>query len=419
MRPFPLAAGLLIACLATSAAAHQPAEPAPDAPLSPAARLLVERPPLVAADDLRELIDAGGADAQDARFALGVAQVLGAVEQLGRGLYELGPRNDTLVRGLPLLRLPVPENPDPPVVTIDDLNRLLERFTADLAAARTTLEAIEGEVSLTLPLTQLALDFDADGVTGEKERLGDVLFELRMINPRPTAVSAKYYVVDFDYADVQWLIAYTHLLSAMAEFGLAWDASELFAHAGHLLFQRTDSPYDFLRGTGGFNLSYASITDFAAFLHTARVPLRDPNRLENVRNHLLAAVEGSRRTMQLIQGERDRGREWIPGPHQSAALPNIVVTQEIIDSWLAFLDDAEAVLEGKRLIPFWRADDGHGLNLRRALAECRELDVVLWLQGTAAVPYLERDKPLASGESFRRMQNVTNGNFWTFAVWFN
>lgn len=392
---------------------YQP--PAPD-PVT----ILTTTPPLQASDELRAILQVEGLpNPENTRFALGVAQTLAAIEQLGRGLYTLGPRNDTLVRGLPILRLPVPDNPDPPVVKLDDLNHLLEDFAANLAAARQTLEAVKGEVQLSIPITQLALDFNADRVTGEKERLGDVLFELRMINPRPTAVVADAYTVDFDYSDVQWLIAYTHLLSGFAEFMLAWDAKELFDHAGHLLFKRVESPYEFLEGQGGFDMQFDSIADLAAFLHTARFGVRDAERLEKSRRHFLAAIAGSRRTMQLIAGETDQSREWIPGPRQRAALPNIQVTQDVIDSWLRFLDDAEGVLEGEKLIPFWRSADGRGVNLRRALAEPREFDLVLWLQGTAAVPYLERDKPLASGESFRRMQRVTDGNFWTFAVWFN
>lgn len=406
---------ILYLAAAAPALAQVRQPPAPDP-----AQILTSTPPLQACDELRAILQAEGVpDRENVRFALGIAQTLSAVEQLGRGLYALGPRNDTLVRGLPILRLPVPDNPDAPVVSIEDLNRLLEEFAANLAAARETLQAVSGEVNLTLPITRLALDFNADGTSSDKERLGDVLFELRMINPRPTGAVADFYTVDFDDADVQWLIAYTHLLSGFAEFALAWDAEELFERAGHLLFKRVDSPYAFLEGRSGFDIRFETIADFAAFLHTMRFTLRDPQRLENARQHLLSAIQFSRRTMQLISGETDRSREWIPGPDQKAALANVVVTQEIIDSWLAFLDDAEAALEGTKLIPFWRTDDGRGVNLRRAFAESKELDLIFWLQGTAAVPFLEDDKPLITSESFRRMQNVTRGNFWTFAVWFN
>ena len=392
---------------------------AQDQQLQEPAAILTSKPPLIASDELRDLIAKGGPEVESARFALGVAQTLSAVEQLGRGLYVLGPRRDTLASGLPILRLPVPENPDPQVVTAEALNRLLEDFVANLAAAQETLTAIKGEVQLTLPVTQIALDFNGDGATGAKERLGDVLFELRMINLRPTGAVAESYTIDFDYADVQWLTAYTHVLSGLAEFMLAWDGRQMLEHAGHLIFQRVQTPYDFLEGQGGFNVSFRSIADLAALLHTTKFQLRDPARLESARQQFLHAVHFSRRTMQLIGGETDRGREWIPGPQQKAALPNVVVTQEIIDSWLAFLDDAEAVLKGEKLIPFWRTDDGRGVNLPRALQEARELDVILWIQGTAAAPYLERGKPLMTSESFRQMQRVTHGNFWTFAVWFN
>ena len=384
------------------------------------AGLLISLPPAQSTPRLQALVAAADADdVESIRFALGMAQALAAVENLGRGLYELGPRRDTLVSSLPILRLPVPENPNPKESTPADLDRLLKGFVADLAAARQTLQAVKGEVRLSVPITQLALDFDGDGRTGEGETVGDVLFTLRMVNMRPTAGTAEFFLVDFDAADVQWLIAYTHLLSGFAEIGLALDGTALWDHAGHLIFARARTPYDFLRGQGQFNLTPQSIGDLAAFVHLLRFPVREPARMEAARQHFLAAIAGSRRQFELARAETDDGREWIPNGRQRSAFENVRVTDEVIAAWLAFLDDAEGVLNGERLIPFWRTDDGRGVNLRRAFAEERELDAVLWFQGTAAAPYLERDKPLATGESFRRLQRVTDGNFMTFAVWFN
>ncbi len=57
--------------------------------------------------------------------------------------------------------------------------------------------------------------------------------------------------------------------------------------------------------------------------------------------------------------------------------------------WQEFLGEAERILAGKKLLPFWRGDAKRGINLRRVFTEPRTLDLVLWIQGTAALPYLE------------------------------
>ena len=402
--PALLALLALLAAL-TLARPARAAEPTP-------AEVLTLLPPARAVDLLL------GDASPDGRFALGIARTLLAVENLGRGLYDLGPRRDTFVANLPFFRLPVPDNPDPKLVQIEDVANLLQKFLDDLAAARETLEKVDGEVALTLPLSQIALDFDGDGKTGDGERLGDVLFKLRLLNIRP-APGSTFLVVDFDRADVEWLLAYNHLLSGLGELALAHDAGRAFRYGGHLFFKRADTPYPFLEGQGGFNLQFASIADLAAFVHVLDLPVRSPRRLEAARQHFLAAVAGSRRQFDLAARETDAGREWLPNPKQEAALPGMVVTQETLDAWTGFLDDAEGALKGERLIPFWRASDGRGVNLRRVLQDPRDFDAVLWLQGTAAAPYLEADKPLITADSFQRMQRATGGNFFTFAAWFN
>jgi hypothetical protein len=85
---------------------------------------------------------------------------------------------------------------------------------------------------------------------------------------------------------------------------------------------------------------------------------------------------------------------------------------------MQFLDEADAVLDGKKLIPFWRSRDGRGINLRRVFTEPTRFDLVLWFQGTAATPYLEEGE-LTSPDTWRRFQRIFRGEFFTFAAWFN
>ena len=426
--------------------------------------VLADHPPRVAVERLTAMMD-DAASPNDVRFALGTAQTLAAVEALGRDLHALGPRTD-LVGFLPMLRLPVPPNDNPPRVTADDVGRVIESFAGALDEARATLEAIDGPVNVPVRVGSIGFDFDGDGQSGERERLLSILRELDMVSvlarverpPYPEELRGELddeererlmreyrlavqqaeeeagrrteelrrneaeLTVDFDDADVQWLIAYTHLLGGFADAMLAHDPTRWFEHCGHLMFQNAEQPFDFL-GPRTPDLDANTIGDFAAALHLARFPVRDAERLAGAREHWLAAARGSREMFRLAREETDDRREWIPNGGQSAAFPNVEVTPEIIDAWLLFVDDVEGVLEGERLIPFWRSTAdrraSRGVNLRRVFEEQRELDAILWLQGTAAAPYLEEGKPVMTAESFERLQDVTNGNFFTFAAWFN
>jgi hypothetical protein len=87
------------------------------------------------------------------------------------------------------------------------------------------------------------------------------------------------------------------------------------------------------------------------------------------------------------------------------------------------LDETGLVLQGKKLIPFWRGKPGgQGVNLRRVFTEPRAIDPFLWFQGTAATPYLEQGPitEFASPEMLGRINGSFGGaNFFLMAFWFN
>ena len=107
-----------------------------------------------------------------------------------------------------------------------------------------------------------------------------------------------------------------------------------------------------------------------------------------------------------------------PNPRPESVLPNGRVSDEMVKGWMSFLDEAEAILKGKLLIPFWRRGEERGVNLRRVFTEPRMFDLILWVQGTAAAPYLEKG-PLTNAETWRRLQTIFQGQFIGFAFWFN
>jgi hypothetical protein len=353
-----------------------------------------------------------------ARFGLGVLQFFRAIESLGQSLHRHGLRSERgRLLDIPFLRLPVPQNPNPDPLTYPALRKVLHDLVRDLAKAEATLEAVRDDrVKLPLHLGLVRLNLAGPGQPGQPLR---ALLERYLGGPRGLPADADLLVV-FDRGDVSWLRGYCHLLQALAEIALAHDAQELFDCTAPLFFQNVQTPYAFLNegGAGIFPISDGvDAIDVIAFIHLLRLPVKQPGRMQAALKHLRRMIALSRESWKYILAETDDDHEWIPNPRQKGAL-GIPVTQERVDGWLAFLDEAEALLDGKRLIPFWRGNKARGINLRRVFTEPRTLDVVGWVQGTAAAPYLENGS-LTKADVWQRLERIFRGEFIGFALWFN
>lgn len=416
-------------------------------------------------------------DAQ-AQFALGTAQFLLAVEHLGQGLHRYGLRSEYDasfggLSGLPFLRLPVPPNPEPEQVTYEGLRAVLYRFVEDLSVAEATLAGIP-DVAVDLPLDPalIRLDLNGDGTGSEDERL------LRLF----AAVSGgggaglETLPVDLDESDVPWLQAYCHLLMAMAEFPLAHDWEAAFNVTFHNLFPDSELPSSGIaaevaqlrkrlaslldeKGRPAYprapqkpkNMSYrdwrespeyqaylespeyrryrefrdtedamefGAIADLIAFVHLFNWPVVEPERMANVRTHLLSMIGLSRESWRRIALETDNRNEWIPKPvDQTGVFARMRVTSERVAGWHLFLDEFEAVLTGERLIPHWRFF-GRGVNVRKMFEEPRRFDPVLIAQGAAVLPYLEEGK-MVTGATVEEVARLMGRGFFAYFVWFN
>lgn len=95
-----------------------------------------------------------------------------------------------------------------------------------------------------------------------------------------------------------------------------------------------------------------------------------------------------------------------------------MVVETSRESWNFIRAETDDLLQGRRLVPFWRKGVTQGINLKRVFLEPRGFDLVMWVQGTAAVPYLE-DGPQTRPEVWQRLQRVFRGEFVGFALWFN
>src|SRR5690606_10370506 len=107
---------------------------------------------------------------------------------------------------LPVLRLPIPENPDPDPFTPETITAMFAGILSDMEGAAAVLDAAEGEISVRIDTADIWFDIDMDGRRGGGEDLAAVVG--LGLGARLPAIT-----VNFDTADRHWLTAYAHLLA--------------------------------------------------------------------------------------------------------------------------------------------------------------------------------------------------------------
>ncbi len=359
----------------------------------------------------------------EARFGLGVIQFFQSFEHLGGTLYDNGLRTEDAFRGLPApIRAMLAQNPNPKSISYTDMRQMLQTWVNDLKAAEKTLSAVkDSNAKLPLHVGLIKVDLLGNGTPV------DAKFLLSQTGGPQQQQAAENLVIDFDRGDADWLAGYCNFLCAWGEVLLAIDGQEMFNCTAHLFFEKVDTPYPFLlEGPRNFDslrrFNRPLISDILAFIHLWRFELKEPERMKTALAHLEDMQRHAKSMWKYYLAETDNENEWIPNPNQTGVL-EIKVTQEMVDTWLVVVDEAGEVLQGKKLIPFWRGKPGtQGVNLRRVFTEPRKIDPFLWVQGTAAAPYLEKGTitDFASPEMWGRI-NRTFGrnNFFTLAFWFN
>jgi hypothetical protein len=349
----------------------------------------------------------------DARFGLGGIQFLIAIEHLAQGLYRYGlsAPNSIVV---PVLRLPVPPNPNPERITYTDFRDLLARFVNDLGKAEATLGAMsDADARLPVDLAKIRYDANADGIAGSGELFAAVI--ARVMGTGVGADENALTVVAFDRADAYWLQGYANVLMALGQLLLAHDWHRSFDAGFHVFFPNADTPFVKELSFSGNEWSRERIIDVISFLHIAW-PVVEPVRMQRARGHLKTVIALSRKSWTAIEAETDDHREWLPGPRQVQSFTGILIGAEQVAAWRAVLDETEAILDGRKLVPHWRLE--RGINLRRVFDEPQPFDLVLWITGPAAVPYLESG-PVTTREDWNRILQAFGSQFGRYAIWFN
>lgn len=359
----------------------------------------------------------------EARFGLGLIRFARAIERFGQTQYRYGLRPPHSVN-VPLLRYPVPVNPSPEELTYEKQRDGLKALLDDLAGVEATLAPMtDDHVRIVLDLNAIKFDLRGDGKPDDLERLAAILAKLSM-TPVEGQAKPEPFEVGFDNADALWLRGYAHLLSASIEFVLAYDWSRTFEATAQLFYPRaTPSPLanvaeaPGLERDGWLFRDDAHLADLIALLHEIRWPVAEPARMKSAHAHLKQVIALNKAMWKVIEARSDDDKVWIPGPKQKhGVIASMPVTEEQVAAWLGALDEFDAILDGRKLAPHWRF--AQGLNIRKVFFEPRPFDLVLWITGQAAAPYLEAG-PITSGAQWSEWSHVFNDNFPGYAFWFN
>ncbi|WP_192183818.1 hypothetical protein [Mesorhizobium amorphae] len=358
-------------------------------------------------------------------YAAGAGEFFTALEILAGGLHRHGFDSPQSFM-LPLMRLPVPDNPNPEPLTYEEFRAILTAFRDRLEKSAATLGSVpaDADIGMAIDLGRLGIDLNEDGQIAPDESAVAIMAALSRGGVQDNAAPALTF--RFDRADGYWLQGYAEFLMAQADFWLAHDFRSMFDGSFHMLFPRAKLP---LQATlvpldGGMNGSIFSsewrFADFISLVHLINWQVVEPERRQAARRHLLEMIRLSREDWKAIRAETDNDREWLPGPQQKGANPltGLEVGEEQVQAWLAALTMAEDLLEGRLLLPHFRIAD-KGINMKRFFDEPKPFDLVLSLTGPAIAPYLESGKILTGGEFDQIQRQFGGAGFLTFALWFN
>ncbi len=374
--------------------------------------------------DISALIAAEGLAAAEARlagappdpttdFALGGVRFLRAIETTLQTRWRLGINAER--SELPVLRLPVPPNPNPEPFTPDSIEAIFATLIEDMAAARAPLDEIgDGDaVDLPIRISDLWFDINMNGARDEGEAVTNI-GGLALTGRTVRVVDAP--VLHFDTADAAWLAAYTHFLSAFAELVLAFEPTEHIARVTEasraMDAVAAETPYP-----NAFDMLFGQQIDRLAMVYFALNQKPDPAHTRAARMHLLQMIAQNRVFWTRVAAETDNSGEWIPNDAQDQGL-GMTVPPGTGVRWQAVLDDAEAVLNGTRLIPHWRYREGAGINLKSLLENPVPVDLAEWAHGIGLLPYIEEGERVGN-DSWNDFQRLLQGDGLLYVIFLN
>lgn len=354
---------------------------------------------------------------EDEQLALGALSFLGAVEGSFQTRWTYGLTDRTGM--LPFLRLGIPDNPSPQAFEALVIARIFTEAEADLAQAITRLDALPETSGAVFEVTLADLWFDVDtsGTRSPGEGLTEIVGSLAFgADPAAGEGTAPLPTLRFDRADAAWASAYAHMLSGVSEAILAYDPSEPIDR----ILKARASLAEYGPPVPSFFTGLTQVPDeldMVALVLASLEQTPDAARMGRAHGHFLQMIAENRRFWRLVDAETDNAGEWLPNARQVSAF-GVALPAETAALWQSVLAEAEAALKGEVLIPYWRTGTAGGVNLQRVFLEPAPVDIAGWIQGWAAVPYLEKG-PLMTGESWSRFNDMLAGDAMLFALWLN
>lgn len=347
-------------------------------------------------------------------FALAGLRFLGGIEQALQLRWKTGVKADW--SELPILRLPIPENPNAIPFQAADFTALIRNLDADMDASRAALAQLgDKPFALEVRMTDLWFDINANGTREPGEDLAAVT-GMALGGGRGMGVAVADPVITFDTADAAWLAAYTHFLSGVASTALAYDPEPAIQR----VLDSSKALYA-LWGTtpprNAMDMMFGRQVDRAAMVLLALATTPDKALAQKAYDHFLSMIAENRRFWSLVALETDDTGEWIPNDGQTSGL-GLRMPPGTGDRWRAVLADAEKVLKGELLIPHWRFGAEAGINLKKAFENPPPVDLVTWIQGEGLLPYAEKG-PQMSMQSWRDFEDILQGDAMLFAVFLN
>ncbi|MFN4157732.1 MAG: hypothetical protein ACK4GO_04930 [Gemmobacter sp.] len=348
-------------------------------------------------------------------FALAGVRFLGGVEDALQLRWQTGLRADWTE--LPLLRLPIPENPSARAFRPDDITDLFTGVEARMDSARAALARLgPQDFALEIALSDLWFDINANGTRDRGEEMTAVA-GLTMAGAARGAIDMPADpVIRFDTADAAWLAAYTHFLSAFVNLALAFDPApavervQASARALKDLWGDTPPP-------NALDMIFGRQVDRAAIILFSIASPPKPALTKAAHGHLTRMIAENRRFWSLVEAETDNDREWVPNDRQTSGL-GLRMPPGTGARWQAVLADAEGLLEGRLLMPHWRMGAEAGINLRRMFEDPPAVDLITWVQGEGLLPYAEKGTRVTP-ESWQDFEAMVQGDAFLFAVIFN
>ena len=143
----------------------------------------------------------------------------------------------------------------------------------------------------------------------------------------------------------------------------------------------------------------------------------DAQRIKDAHAHWTQMIAQNKVFWARVAQETDNDREWVPSPEQTSAL-GIEVDGELAQAWQNILAEAEAVLEGRLLIPHPLLPQGHGISLKAYVEDPAAIDLLSWVQGSGVYKYAAKGPKITLG-SWRAFSRLARGNAGGFALFFN